>query len=449
LLTASSAHFCSKTVFIKIENDWENDMAQAAFGKTRVFFMVGAAVLSVTLGAALDPAFAQRNKKEQAAQQAKGPSVSKNFQKPLGDIQKLISEKNWEQAKALLVTAREIANPTPYDSFIISNFGFEVARGLNDQQGMYDNLLQMVVSEFTPADNKYPFYNFLTDFNVRNKNWPDALKFAKEMLALKPNEVGTRVTVAAIARQINDFPTAEATLLEGINLSRAAGQKPAEDLFREVAATRQRARSPEFIQAVRDWIAEYPKPENWNTLLFDFQTRAKLGSRQSLDLFRLMVQTGALEGQGEFIEYADAAINSAAPGEAKFALQQGSAAGKINLEEADVKDLLRRADAAIAADLRDAAAFLKSAQSAKNGELMAQVGYAHLSYGENEKAVSALRDALARGGLRNLDEINLRLGIALSNTGDKAGALEALAKVKDNPKLVELAQLWTLYTKVR
>ena len=75
--------------------------------------------------------------------------------------------------------------------------------------------------------------------------------------------------------------------------------------------------------------------------------------------------------------------------------------------------------------------------------LAAQTAEAYLSQGNYAKAAELYRTALSKGGV-NADEVNTRLGIALANGGDKAGAQAAFAAVKGQPR-ADIAALWTTW----
>jgi hypothetical protein len=66
----------------------------------------------------------------------------------------------------------------------------------------------------------------------------------------------------------------------------------------------------------------------------------------------------------------------------------------------------------------------------------------YLGRGDYAKAAAAYRADVAKGG-GAADLANLRLGIALARSGDKAGATAALNAVKG--QRASIAQMWLLY----
>ena len=81
--------------------------------------------------------------------------------------------------------------------------------------------------------------------------------------------------------------------------------------------------------------------------------------------------------------------------------------------------------------------------AAKTGDEMVKVGELYFSAGDYANAVAALQKAIAKGGVTDLDNAEMLLGIALKRKGDKAGAVKAFDLVKE-PKFAEIAKLWKI-----
>jgi Flp pilus assembly protein TadD len=70
----------------------------------------------------------------------------------------------------------------------------------------------------------------------------------------------------------------------------------------------------------------------------------------------------------------------------------------------------------------------------------------HFSFGEFAKAAEATKAGLAKGGLKNVDDNEVLLGIAQLKAGQKGEAAQTLRAVKsDNPVTLRIAKLWALY----
>jgi hypothetical protein len=61
--------------------------------------------------------------------------------------------------------------------------------------------------------------------------------------------------------------------------------------------------------------------------------------------------------------------------------------------------------------------------------------------------ISTLQSAIAKGGLKSVDEAYVRLGVAHLNSGKKAEAIKAFQSVSSKSNLNRVAKLWILYAK--
>ncbi len=83
------------------------------------------------------------------------------------------------------------------------------------------------------------------------------------------------------------------------------------------------------------------------------------------------------------------------------------------------------------------------AKAGANGRIALNTGDAYLGMGNWAKAIELYKVAMTKGGV-DADVVNTHLGIALANSGDKAGAKAAFAAVKTAPR-TDIASLWTVY----
>ena len=166
-----------------------------------------------------------------------------------------------------------------------------------------------------------------------------------------------------------------------------------------------------------------------------------LDKAQRIDLYRLLRDTKGLSDQSLYEEYAQDAMDRGLPLEAESVLKEGQASGKLAGSKS-APEMLRQASSS--ARLEGSLAPLETkARAAADGKLAAQTADGYLSQGNNAKAADLYRLALSKGGV-NPDDVNMHLGIALSRSGDKAGAAAAFAAVKAGPR-ANLASLWSTW----
>ncbi|NJC06235.1 hypothetical protein GGQ97_002028 [Sphingomonas kaistensis] len=167
-----------------------------------------------------------------------------------------------------------------------------------------------------------------------------------------------------------------------------------------------------------------PSAKTWRTAIKVTEQSSAFAAPDKVDLFRLQRATSSLEGEGDYYPYVDALMTRGLPAEAKAVLDEAFAAGKLDKSKPMWRDLYSSAVTRSAGD-----------KSAPNGDV-------YLGRGDYAKAAAAYRADAAKGGA-GADLANLRLGIALARSGDKAGATAALNAVKG--QRAAIAQMWLVY----
>ena len=168
-----------------------------------------------------------------------------------------------------------------------------------------------------------------------------------------------------------------------------------------------------------------------------------------LNIYRLAADVDAMKRPEEYTEMAQLAIDAGSPGEAQRILEKGFAKN-VFTEQRDKERNTRLLEAAKKQAAADQASLTKiagDASGAKTGDKDVGLGLAYLSYQQYDKAVAALNDGIAKGGLRNEAEARLLLGIAQLKAGKADDATKTFHSVKGDPTLERLANLWTLHAR--
>ncbi|MGH6614077.1 hypothetical protein [Sphingomonas sp.] len=232
-----------------------------------------------------------------------------------------------------------------------------------------------------------------------------------------------------------------------VTADRAAGKPVAEDLYTYAITALQKTNDNAAVQRwTRNWLHAYGTPKNWRTAIYVFGFQGagakRIDKKQRVDLFRLMRATNGLAGQDDYLEYAELTFSIGLGSETIAVLDEGKKNGKIPASSATATQFRADAVKQIATEGSLAAQETK-ANAAKTGTVAADTGDFCLGSGNYAKAIEMYRLALTKGSV-DADEVNTHLGIALTATGDKPGAKEAFALVK-NPPRNEIATLWTTW----
>lgn len=223
----------------------------------------------------------------------------------------------------------------------------------------------------------------------------------------------------------------------------AAGGKPIpESWYLRAESLAVAAKQPaEMARLGRLLLAAYPTAQNWRTTLMNYADAASLGRSARFDLIRVLFDRGALAGERDINEYADLALNNRASGEARIALDQGIRNAISSATSSDVKQRLASAGKAAGAEK---AAVGRGTSASASTSAKVEAADITLANGESAKAAALYQAALTSASSPiNRDEANLRLGIALARSGQKAAAKTALSAV--GGPLADIAKFWILH----
>lgn len=383
---------------------------------------------------------AEKAEKKQAA--AKQPKPSKKVHKPLVEAQKLVEAKDFANAKTKIAELEAMSDLTEDDRYFIASLKYNTGQGLNDNAMVESALEQMATNSFTADKDK--IQRALMSLALQQENHPKAIERAKTLLAANPNDASLMMDLGRIYYMTDDYNNALASLKQGIETAKKNGQQPDETSYKLVAqAALQAKNNAEVMSAMKALVSAYPSATNWRDTLVLFRDQAGLTDPIILDSYRLQWVNNALSGERDYIEMAELALKRGLPGEAKAVLEKGTSTNVFAKAKALATELLTTSRNRSAADQKELPALEKEARTAKTGDMAAStVGQAYLSYGNFPKAVEFYKLGLQKG-VKNRDEANLQLGMALIGAGQVQEASAAFAEVKGSLK--QLADLWAVH----
>ena len=400
------------------------------------------------------PAFAKDKKADAKSPYKLSPDVLKAAQ----TAQPLIAAGDFTAAEPSVAQA-EAAAKTDDDKYVSAALRYDLeqkkmaaAQAANpnapvDETVLAKPLETLIANPSTPADARGRFAYQRGALSYNGKQYPQALQYFEQAKKLGYTDDNIDLQIAQARVSTGDVQGGLTQLNTIIDAQVAAGKKPPEDYYKYGLGKAYAAKlQPQTFDWMRKYLSAYPTPQNWRGMIviygFQQDSLAKLDKPQQIDLFRLMRATKGLADQVDYEDYAQKLVDSGLPTEAKTVLQEGMATSKIPSGSANAKAILAAANKGIASE-GSLSALEKQAASSSTGKLAAQTGDAYLAQGNYAKAVELYRASLQKGGV-NADEINTHIGIALAQSGDRAGATTAFATVTTQPRK-DIAALWTTY----
>jgi hypothetical protein len=404
------------------------------------------------------PADAQRAPRGKAQQnqagaqaQAQGPALNLNAQEraALLALQTAAAGTDRAAQDAAIAAARPVA--TGGDArYAFSGLLFRIGRQRTDSALLLESLPGLVDSPRTSAAD-LPGYLRVQYELARNAGQRDVADRALARLAqLEPNNPETQVALAQ--SRVTQGRVAEGlrAIQAAIQTRQAAGQPAPEAWHRFGVATAYnsqdaavRALAPAFARGL---VTAYPTAVNWRDALTVVREGSTFDAAAQLDLYRLMLATGALSGERDYFDFANALNSGGYPAEAKAVLDQGISRGAIDRAKPAFSQLLSTASGRIAADRADLTSSQRSALAAATGTPALRTGDAFFGYGRYPEAIALYQAALQKGGV-DANVVNTRLGIAHALAGQRPQA-EAALRAVTGPRS-EIAAYWLIWLQQR
>jgi tetratricopeptide (TPR) repeat protein len=378
-----------------------------------------------------------------------GSKMSKQIAKPMDAAQKAIAARKWQE---VLTRVREAENTTGYiksafDQFYMNEFKGYAYHQLGQLAEAAREFEAGLASPCMAENKKAGRYKNLAALYYQMRNYPKAIDFANRGLKVN-RDPELMVTLGQAYYQAGNNKEAVRVMNEVIAYFEQSGKTPKEDTMLLVLTACQKVNDNNCVTRLFEkLVVYYPKPEYWQNLLSAL-VQSDLNDEQKINVMRLQVKVGVMKKPSEYTEMAQIALDEGLPGEAQFILEQAFT-NKLFKEQRDIDKntrLLNLAKTTAAKDKAGLAAKEAAAKAAATGDADVQLGAAYLGYGENEKALEALRRGISKGKLTNADEAGILLGIANLRTNNKADAAKAFRTVKTDPTMTRIAKLWLLNT---
>ena len=405
--------------------------------------LAAALTMGLSTTAMVAPAAAQKNKKgDDGAPQLK---LSDAVRKPVAAAQAALAANDTATALAQLATA-EAAAKTDDERYIVAALRLKPAAEGGDRSKMIPVLDALIANPKTPAADlpRYTYFRGALAFEAKRNQ--EALPYLIKARELGYSSPELPLQIAQASVDSGNISGGVAEINKAIDAETAAGRK-APQAWYDYAISRlynsgDRAQSAVWLKKS---IAAYPTPQNWRKMIIIYRDgdkggRTALDKGQRLDLYRLLGATNALADQGDYLEFADLALQFGLPAEAVRVIDAGRSKGIVPAANGSAKQIYAQAQDGVKRDT-PLATLEKQANAAANGKAAASTADAYLAAGEYAKASTLYRTALQKGGV-DASLVNLHLGIALAQSGQKAEAKTAFAAVTAGAN-ADIAGFWT------
>lgn len=354
---------------------------------------------------------------------------------------------NWAGVQALLPAAVAVARSNDA-RYLVAKVQYLIAVGTNDAPGREAALNAIASNPFSLPNEVADARRELTQLKNRRaeqafaaNDFVTAERLFAELQRENPTDERIARNLAVVRGRMGNVEGALEPILQQIRTSEASGGRASEANYRRVRDTyytaRNGARAQEFAIAL---ARHYPTAENWRDAVAMYREFNRPQGPLILASYRLQRAANALNGEADFLEFAQLLRSGGYAGETRAVIDAGITRGAYTRQRQGVPQLLSWADENIS---RDRAGLDREAQEARRGtsaQAAIAAGDALYGYGRYADAAGLYRAALTKSGA-NADLINLNLGAALAMAGQRAEAEAALRAVRQGPH-AGLAALW-------
>jgi hypothetical protein len=367
--------------------------------------------------------------------------------KPVQAAEQLLKQKKYQEALAKLQEADAVAAKTPYEIYVIEATRAVVYLDSADYPAVIKALEAVLATGILPPAEALKRVQSLAQLSYQIKNYAAVVAYTERYYKEGGKDGEPRPLMAQAYFLQNDFANAAKISRAVLAESARTGTPPTESLLQMLVSSEFRQNNDAgYIDASKQLVAAYPKPEYWRDLLAAVRKKPGFANRLALDLDRLLVATGAMDTPEQYMEAAQLALQAGLPGDAKSFLDKGYAAGLLGKGTAAERQqrLAAMASRQSDEDVKSLAPLAKEADAAATGLPWIKLGEAYASYGQYDNAIAAFEKGIAKGGLTYPDDAKLHLGLAYLQARQPAKAKDMLSSVTaaDGPQ--ELAQLWSI-----
>ena len=404
--------------------------------------MLGGALAAVSQA----PAAARKKPPEPQVQPAvpgaRQYRLSKEEREAIAPLQAAVNAKNWAAAAAALPAAQSGASGSDA-RYIVASLQFRMAIETRSQAMQTQAIDALIASGGASQTELAALLQNQAALAAAGGSNPRSEAAFARLLQVDPNNAEAMKDLARIKSDLRKSFEAVTLLDRAIAIREAAGQRPPEGWY--IFALRLAVDGKMTAQAAklsRALVAAYPTKENWRDAVLAYLDLGQPNDPAALDAWRLMRAAGALAGERDYMQFAQAADGAGLAAEAKAVLDEGVARRMVDPGKAGFKELIAASGRKAASERAGLAGREAAAVAAPAGTAALAAGDAFFGYGDYAKAASLYRAAVLKGGV-DAALANIRLGSALALGGQRVEAEAPLRAVAGAGS--DLAGLWLVW----
>ena len=362
--------------------------------------------------------------------------------------QKAMQAQQWSEALQNLEAAEAKSPLTPYDKAKIGEFEAHAYVRLNNFKAAQAASEAVLATGVLKDEELAKLFRALFQLAASNNQGTKAIGYGKQAFDAGVIQTNDLLIMSQLYYQQKDCKSAGAWGDRAVAAFKKAGEAPKEVLYQiRLQCAADAGETTAEISALYDLVRLTNKTSYWNNLI-RLERQDERDDHNTLMIYRVMYDTGAMQVDTDYIEMAQLLGDAALPGEAQMILEKlMSTAGVLKDEHRErTMRLLNAMKTRADADKKGLPALDAEASKNPAGQLDVKVGEVYFGAGDYQGAATAISRGLGKGEINRLDEAYVYLGRYWVAQNKPTEAKKTLAHLRTLPNIsARVLRLWNLY----
>lgn len=396
--------------------------------------------VAITLVLAAGSAWAAKEEKvnEYPNSTRKDPKVemSASTQKDLNKALDLVNDGKYDEATPLLEKVATDSKSSKYAHAMALYGEAQVANGKNDDAAAIAKFREAYALDALPNNQQFQVLYNVAVMQIQTEKYDDALNTLNEWFKVTGSQKADAYALQGNAYyRLDKFQPAVDSIKKALSLS----DKPSDSWYQILMASyAELEQYDEAAKVLEGQLAKDPSNAKLTTQLATVYVKGKQ-DQKAVDLLAAAKQKGLLTSENDYKLMAQLYDQLDKPKEGAAVLSEGFSKGIIK-PSYEMYKLLGDSYALASDDTHAIDAYGKAAGMSKDGNVDYIRGSLLMNNDRSKEAAEALRQAIAKGNLKQPGEAYILLGDAENNSDNSAAATAAWEKAKAYPSTKQMAE---------
>jgi predicted Zn-dependent protease len=401
--------------------------------------MIVCIVVALTLSAGAAFAAAKKEEKNEYPNATRAEpklDMAAGTQKDLNKALDLVNSNKYDEAQPILQKVLDDGKASKYARALALEAEGQIAGGKQDDAAAIKNFKDAYALDALPNNQQFQVLYNIAIIQIQSEKYEDALATLAEWFKVTGAQKAEAYALQGNAYyRLEKFQPAVDAIKKALSLS----DKPSDSWYQILMASyAELEQYDEAAKVVEQQLAKTPNDVKLTTQLATIYVKGKQ-DQKAVDLLAAAKQKGLLTSESDYKLMAQLYDQLEKPKEGAAVLSEGFSKGIIK-PSYEMYKLLGDSYALADDDPHAIEAYGKAAGMSKDGNVDYVRGSLLLNNDRGKEAVEALRQAVAKGGLKQPGEAYILLGDAENNENNSAGATAAWEKAKGYPSTKQMAE---------